>query len=112
MVGSSPTMTEERWADNGKGPLRAVDADADNRAKLCPTPRAVILGLEPRIQVADEAVDGRVKPDHDGGEVGDIAERAAVSAALFRYRYICLIVSSASISSRDPQTAICPRTSK
>ena len=75
-------------------------------------PPAVILGLEPRIQVADEAVDGRVKPDHDGGEVGDIAERAAVSAALFRYRYICLIVSSASISSRDPQTAICPRTSK
>jgi hypothetical protein len=33
-------------------------------------PPVVILGLEPRIQVASEAVDGRVKPDHDGGEVG------------------------------------------
>ncbi|MCO5140900.1 MAG: hypothetical protein M9889_25495, partial [Shinella sp.] len=35
----------------------------------CP-PTAVILGLDPRIHAAPAAVDGRVEPDHDGGEVG------------------------------------------
>ena len=41
---------------------------------------SVILGPDPRIQSFQRLVDGRVEPDHDGGEAGSLPYRLAIEA--------------------------------